>query len=579
MDEERALRPGDRLDRYELLAPIASGGMASVWLAQLRGKRGFEKLFAIKTIKADLTDDPRFQEMFLDEARIASGIHHPNVAQILDLGEQDDLLYIVMEWVDGDSLAHIRRAALKQDKGLPLDFVLRVVADACAGLHAAHELSDVHGANLGVVHRDVSPHNIIVSSAGSVKVIDFGVAKAKNRRAGDTSTGVIKGKIRFMAPEQVQGHPVDRRADLWAVGVCLYQLVSGELPFDNDSDIDVVRRLMGDEPPPRPSGAIPEAIEEILAHSLVRDPDERFATAAAMQRAIEAAIDELGLRATNDDVAAFVRRAVPELERKRRETVTKAIEAARAREAGAAAKGGGSERAPDDEALAATVMAASSASGGGAKSVPAPSAATQARVNVAGDNEGKTAVIPKKKNGPRAAKRARKPREAPRSNDESKETLVGAALAEPAPPPKTGRVVVGAAAAAALAGIAWFGWPGGSRLAAWLSPERVPEPPALAAPVPAPAPAPVVRAVATATPGMPTGAPSTSAALAATRPSAAPNGAPSSGPSAAPSGSAGRALHDGGARSRPGRRPRHPSGETPEPRPEPEDPMDNGPYE
>src|SRR5450432_4100505 len=144
---------GQRLDRYELLCPIASGGMASVWLARLRGKRGFEKLFAIKTIKTELNDDSRFQEMFLDEARIASAIQHPNVAQILDLGEQDDILYIVMEWVDGDSLAKIRRLLQKRGTPLPLGLSLRILADACAGLHAAHELGDRQGQLLNVVHR------------------------------------------------------------------------------------------------------------------------------------------------------------------------------------------------------------------------------------------------------------------------------------------------------------------------------------------------------------------------------------------------------------------------------------------
>src|SRR6516162_7794684 len=145
---ESVLRAGYRLDRYELLCPIATGGMATVWLARLRGKRGFEKLYAIKTIRTELIDDSRFQEMFLDEARIASAIQHPNVAQILDLGEQDDILYIVMEWVDGDSLAKVRRLAQKKGTPLPFGLALRVLADACAGLHAAHELCNAEGKRL-----------------------------------------------------------------------------------------------------------------------------------------------------------------------------------------------------------------------------------------------------------------------------------------------------------------------------------------------------------------------------------------------------------------------------------------------
>src|SRR3954469_16052317 len=156
---DSTLVPGFKLDRYELLCPIASGGMASVWLARLRGKRGFEKLFAIKTIKTELISDPNFQEMFLDEARIASRIIHPNVAQILELGEQDDILYIVLEYVDGDSLAKINRLAMKRGSPLPPGVSMRIVAESCAGLHAAHQLKDTDGESLGVVHRDVSPQN------------------------------------------------------------------------------------------------------------------------------------------------------------------------------------------------------------------------------------------------------------------------------------------------------------------------------------------------------------------------------------------------------------------------------------
>src|ERR1700733_10941256 len=214
---------GSTLDRYELLCPLAEGGMASVWLARMRGKRGFEKLVAIKTIKAELVDDPRFEEMFLDEARIASGIAHPNVAQIIDLGEKSGVLYLVMEWVDGESLAKVRKFAVKARIRIPLGLSLRIIADACAGLHAAHELKGPDGELLGVVHRDVSPQNILIGTAGAVKVIDFGIAKAQNRLGTRTRTGVVKGKVQYMAPEQAQGYAHDRRIDVWALGVCLYE--------------------------------------------------------------------------------------------------------------------------------------------------------------------------------------------------------------------------------------------------------------------------------------------------------------------------------------------------------------------
>ena len=328
---ESVLRAGYRLDRYELLCPIASGGMATVWLARLRGKRGFEKLFAIKTIRTELVDDPRFQEMFLDEARIASGIQHPNVAQILDLGEQEDVLFIVMEWVDGDSLAKIRRLLAKRDAKLPLGVVLRVMADACGGLHAAHELRDERGARLEIVHRDVSPHNILVASSGAVKVIDFGIAKAQNRLQGETRTGIVKGKVQYMAPEQVKkGALVDRRADVWSLGICLHELVAGNLPYGGEDEVGVIRMLMSDEAPTI-SPDIPEPIARVLERSMVVDPDDRFPTAAGMQRAVETAMKELGVSASGEDIAAFLRSELPEPARRRRDAVGKAIDEARER--------------------------------------------------------------------------------------------------------------------------------------------------------------------------------------------------------------------------------------------------------
>jgi serine/threonine protein kinase len=326
------LRAGDRLDRYELLCPIASGGMATVWLARLRGKRGFEKLFAIKTIRTELVDDPRFQEMLLDEARIASSIQHPNVAQILDLGEERNVLFIVMERVDGDSVAKIRKLLARLGAAVPVGIALRILADACAGLHAAHELRDEQGQPLGIVHRDVSPQNILVSVSGAVKVIDFGIAKAQNRQQGETRTGVVKGKVQYMAPEQVKkGHAVDRRADIWALGVCLHELVTGKVPNDGDDHVEVIRKVLSDEPPQLAEG-LPDPIGRILDKSLTLDPKDRFPTAAAMQHALEDAMDELDAATTSSDVATFLRTELPELEEKRRALVTQSVDEARGRE-------------------------------------------------------------------------------------------------------------------------------------------------------------------------------------------------------------------------------------------------------
>jgi serine/threonine protein kinase len=329
-ETESALQPGHRLDRYELLCPIASGGMAAVWLARLQGKRGFEKLVAIKTIRAELAEDERFEEMFLDEARIASGIQHPNVAQIIDLGEENGVLYIVMEWVDGESLSMVRRTAKKRGHSVPLGVALRVMADACAGLHAAHELKDQEGHGLGVIHRDVSPQNILIAANGAVKVIDFGIAKARNRRSAETKTGIVKGKIYYMAPEQALGKELDRRADIWAVGACLLELVTGRLPYEGEDELDVVRKLMTSEPTPL-DGTVPDFLAPILARSVTRDPAARFATAAAMQRAIETVLVELGLPSTSEDVATFVTEHLAERATKRHELVSRALDAAKAR--------------------------------------------------------------------------------------------------------------------------------------------------------------------------------------------------------------------------------------------------------
>jgi serine/threonine protein kinase len=300
------LMPGYFLDRYELLCPLADGGMASVWVARLRGKHGFEKLLAIKTILPQFAADERFQEMFLDEARIASRIEHANVAQIVDVGEQHDITYLVMEWVDGDSLSRLYRALKKKNVALPMNVLLRIVADACGGLHAAHELRDDRGVLLGVVHRDVSPQNILVSQRGMAKLIDFGIAKARDRVVGDTNAGLLKGKIHYMAPEQALGGVIDRRADVFAVGAMLYHYLSGAPPFDGPNQLAVLKRLTSGQPALPLPARVPRPVAAVVMRALALSPDSRFATAADLQAAIEAAMIESGLTCTQAQVATFV---------------------------------------------------------------------------------------------------------------------------------------------------------------------------------------------------------------------------------------------------------------------------------
>ncbi|MGO9836731.1 MAG: serine/threonine-protein kinase [Polyangiaceae bacterium] len=327
-----ALAPGFKLDRYELLCPIAQGGMAEVWMARQTGKHGFEKLVAVKTILPKFADDERFQRMFLDEAHVSSRIEHPNVAQILDVGEEDDITYLVMEYVDGDALSTLHRAAQSHGVGIPHGILLRLLMEVCGGLHAAHELRMANGQYAGVVHRDVSPHNILVSTKGAAKLIDFGLAKARDRIADETSAGTVKGKLRYMAPEQVLGPAVDRRADVWAVGATLYHLLSGEPPYEADTDVEVVRALMSGRPPRRLGHAVHPAVEAVVLRSLAWRPDERFATARDLQRALEQAMHAAGLETNASDVGSFVAEHVGDRARERQEAIALGMREASERE-------------------------------------------------------------------------------------------------------------------------------------------------------------------------------------------------------------------------------------------------------
>jgi serine/threonine-protein kinase len=303
------LEPGARLDRYRLLVEIATGGMGSVWLAQMEGKHGFQKLVAIKTILKRFAESESFKRMFLNEATIAARIDHPNVARILELGEANGLVFIVMEWVDGAGLDELRRRVRQGGTLLPLAISLRIVADVASGLHAAHELVGADGALMQVVHRDISPNNVLISRFGVPKVIDFGVAKADNGGlAPNTTFGTLKGKLRYMAPEQALGVvAIDRRADIWALGVVLYELVEGRGLHEGFSDMAILGRLTTGFEPPAFSSELPPPVAEILRRCLAARPHERFATAAELRNALEDTAAALSLRARTEDVAALLR--------------------------------------------------------------------------------------------------------------------------------------------------------------------------------------------------------------------------------------------------------------------------------
>ena len=291
-----------RLGNYDPLVELASGGMATVYVARQVGAAGFERLVVVKRVHPHLLKDRDFTDMFRDEARMCSTIRHPNVVPVIDVVEADAELFLVLEYVESVSLSALVKAATAAGAPLAPAVVSRICSDALAGLHAAHEAVDMRGQKLDIVHRDVSPQNIIVGVDGGTRLIDFGIAKAASR-ASVTTSGVVKGKLRYMSPEQVQQKPLDRRADVFAAGVVLYEALTGVRPFAGDDEGDIVVGILmgGAEPPSTRVSGLPPAIDAVLEKALARR-DERFATAAELQEALERAIPP----ATARDVAAAV---------------------------------------------------------------------------------------------------------------------------------------------------------------------------------------------------------------------------------------------------------------------------------
>ncbi len=280
---------GRSFGRFELLLEMGSGGMATLFLSRIRGPQNFEKLIAIKKIHDHLSKEDEFVDMFLDEARISAMIHHPNVVQIFDLGSIDDVYFIAMEYVHGQDLSQLLRGVIRnKNQTYSWSHAARLVADAAAGLHAAHELKDQEGDPLGLVHRDVSPQNILVSYDGHVKVVDFGIAFAAEK-ISQTSVGTLKGKASYMSPEQSRGQPVDRRSDVFALGILLFECCCMKRLFREETEAATLLRV-GAADVPRPRSVRPELpadLERIILRALAKNPDDRFETAGEMQQAIE----------------------------------------------------------------------------------------------------------------------------------------------------------------------------------------------------------------------------------------------------------------------------------------------------
>jgi eukaryotic-like serine/threonine-protein kinase len=317
------------LGRYELLVPIGVGGMATVWAARLRGTRGFQKVFAIKTMLPKLSEESDFEQMFLDEASLASQIRHPHVVEILDLGEQDGVLYLVMEWIEGVPLNQLIKAARPQG-GIPLPIAVRIAMQACAGLHAAHELKDRSGQLVGLVHRDVSPQNVLVTFDGVTKVVDFGIAKA-TVLGGASQNGQLKGKVSYMAPEQVKSEPIDRRVDIFAMGTLLYVLSTGKHPFRCENEAATMYKICAPHPvlPPRKIiPGYPVELERVVQQALAKDPAKRFPTANDMLRALDLALPSSMRASTDEDIGSFVRGILGEKREQSRLALHQALELA-----------------------------------------------------------------------------------------------------------------------------------------------------------------------------------------------------------------------------------------------------------
>jgi len=297
-----------RVDRYELMGEIASGGMATVYLARLTGMGGFQRFVAMKRLHPHLASEKEFVEMFLDEARIAARIHHPNVVPILEVGASSVGYYLVMEYIEGDTLARMLARAASSGKKLPVSIALRVAIDMLSGLHAAHELHDDQNMPVNLVHRDVSPQNVLVGQDGIARITDFGVARAASRLTA-TRVGQLKGKIAYMAPEQAAGsEDLDRRADVFSSGIVIWEALAQKRLFKAENEAATLSRVIA-EPVPLLFQIAPQVSKEVsgvVMRALDRDADKRFASCAAFADALEAAAALKDKVASPRELAAYV---------------------------------------------------------------------------------------------------------------------------------------------------------------------------------------------------------------------------------------------------------------------------------
>lgn len=305
-----------KLDRYELIAEVAAGGMATVYMARLRGAGGLRRLFAIKRMHPHLASDAESVQMFLDEGRLAARIHHPNVVPTIEVRASDAGHYLVMEYIEGETLSGLVTAAAGHNEELPPRVLARVLLDILNGLGAAHDLPDDDGKPLNIVHRDVSPQNVLVGVDGTSRITDFGLAQAATR-AAHAGDGVLKGKLGYMAPEQARGEDIDRRADVFAVGVMLWEVLAGRRLFKPNAgsgQAETLNRLMHAAIPALAElrEDIGREVSDVAARALQRDPAARFSTCAEFRDALESSMQRWGGVASAREVASFVDRVAGE---------------------------------------------------------------------------------------------------------------------------------------------------------------------------------------------------------------------------------------------------------------------------
>jgi len=282
------IQPGRKIGKYEILRHMASGGMAEIYLARATGIENFEKYVVLKRILPAISRDPEVIRMLLDEARIAATLHHSNIVQVFDIGQIDGEYFICMEYLHGKNVAALAAALQRRGARLDEDSALSIVTGVCAGLQYAHDKVDDQGSPLGIVHRDVSPHNVVITQDGGVKLVDFGLVKVGSRRS-ESSSGTLKGKLAYMSPEQCRARPLDRRSDVFALSIMLWELTTGERLYTGECDYDFLCAILENNAR-LPSSVVPDyppALEAIVMKGLARDPDARWPSAEAMQVELE----------------------------------------------------------------------------------------------------------------------------------------------------------------------------------------------------------------------------------------------------------------------------------------------------